>query len=450
MPYPDPPVIPEYITVHLGLPDQPAENIRVRFPEYIKNVASSEIYPNWPESALRANILAQISYALNRVYTEFYRSQGYDFDITSTTQFDQKFIPNRDIFDNISRIVDDIFNDYVVKQGTVQPYFTQYCNGTTTVCDGLSQWGTVDLAKQGLIPYEILRRYYGDDINIVFNAPVQDVRESYPGTPLRFGSAGEDVRVIQRQLNRIAVNYPAIPRIPETNGFFGQDTENAVRAFQNIFNLTPDGIVGKATWYKIKSIYNGIKRLNELYSEGITPEEADRLFPQVLRLGDTGQFVRQMQYLLAVVAYFNDQIPLPPVNGIFDKATQESLLAFQRLNGLAADGVFGPATAPRLLETYRATIANIPPNILPDNSLIYPGRFLLRGSRGDDVTDLQNLLIRAAATHSFIPAVTADGVFGPQTEAAVRAVQQNQGLEVNGIVGPITWDAIVKLAQNTA
>ena len=450
MPYPDPPVIPEYITVHLGLPDQAAENIRVRFPEYIKNVASSEIYPNWPESAIRANILAQISYALNRVYTEFYRSQGYDFDITSTTQFDQKFIPNRDIFDNISRIVDDIFNDYVVKQGTVQPYFTQYCNGTTTVCDGLSQWGTVDLAKQGLIPYEILQRYYGDDINIVFNAPVQDVRESYPGAPLRFGSVGEDVRVIQRQLNRIAVNYPAIPRIPETNGFFGQDTENAVRAFQNIFNLTPDGIVGKATWYKIKSIYNGIKRLNELYSEGITPEEADRLFPQVLRLGDTGQFVRQMQYLLAVVAYFNDQIPLPPVNGVFDKATQESLLAFQRLNGLAADGVFGPATAPRLLETYRATVANIPPNILPDNSLIYPGRFLLRGSRGDDVTDLQNLLIRAAATHSFIPAVAADGVFGPQTEAAVRAVQQNQGLEVNGIVGPITWDAIVKLAQNTA
>ena len=449
MPYPDPPVIPEYITVHLGLPDQPAENIRVRFPEYIKNVASSEIYPNWPESAIRANILAQISYALNRVYTEFYRSQGYDFDITSTTQYDQKFIPNRDIFENISRIVDDIFNDYVVKQGTVQPYFTQYCNGTTTVCDGLSQWGTVDLAKDGLIPYEILQRYYGNDINIVFNAPVADIRESYPGTPLRFGSVGEDVRVIQRELNRIAVNYPAIPRIPETNGFFGQDTENAVRAFQNIFNLTPDGVVGKATWYKIKSIYNGIKRLNELYSEGITPEEADRLFPQLLRPGDTGQFVRQMQYLLAVIAYFNDQIPLPPVNGIFDEATRESLLAFQRLNGLPADGIFGPATAPRLLEVYRATIANIPPNILPDNSLIYPGRFLLRGSRGDDVTDLQNLLIRAAAANNFIPTVTADGIFGPATEAAVRAVQQNQGLEVNGIVGPITWDRIVRLAQKT-
>ncbi|MBO5126602.1 MAG: peptidoglycan-binding protein, partial [Clostridia bacterium] len=363
------------------------------------------------------------------------------------TQYDQKFIANRDIFENISRIVDDIFNDYVVKQGTIQPYFTQYCNGTTSTCDGLSQWGTVDLAKQGLVPYEILQRYYGDDINIVFNAPVANVRESYPGTPLRFGNLGEDVRVIQRELNRIAVNYPAIPRIPETNGFFNRDTENAVRAFQRIFNLSPDGVVGKATWYKIRSIYNGIKRLNELYSEGITPEEADRLYPKVLRLGDSGQFVRQMQYLLAVVAYFNDQIPIPPVDGVFDTRTRDSVTAFQRQNGLTADGVFGPATAPRLLETYRATIANIPPNILPDSSFVYPGRFLFRGVRGDDVTDLQNLLNRAAETHSFIPRVTVDGVFGPGTEAAVRAVQQNQGLENNGIVGPVVWDRIVKLAK---
>ena len=157
----DTPVVPEYITVHLGLPDQPAENVRVPFAAYIKNVASSEIYPNWPESAIHANILAQISYAMNRIYTEYYRSRGYDFDITSTTQYDQKFILNRDIFENISQIVDDIFNDYVVKQGTVQPYFTQYCNGTTSTCPGLSQWGTVELARQGLVPYEILQHYYG-------------------------------------------------------------------------------------------------------------------------------------------------------------------------------------------------------------------------------------------------------------------------------------------------
>ena len=250
------PVIPEYITVHLGLPDQPAENVRVRFVDYIKNVASSEIYPNWPESAIRANILAQISYALNRVYTEYYRSKGYDFDITSTTQFDQKFIQNRDVFENISQIVDDIFNNYVIKRGTVQPYFTQYCNGTTSTCDGLSQWGTVDLAKRGMTPEEILREYYGDDIEIVMNAPVANVPQSYPGVPLRLGSVGENVRIIKRQLNRIADNYPAIPRIPDINGYFDKATEDAVRKFQSIFNLTVDGVIGKATWYKIKSIYN--------------------------------------------------------------------------------------------------------------------------------------------------------------------------------------------------
>ena len=160
----DRPVIPETITVHLGAPDQAAENVTIPFAEYIKNVASSEIYPTWPEAAIRANILAQISFALNRIYTEHYPSQGYDFDITNNTQYDQNFVRNRDIFENISQIVDDIFNDYVVRQGSIEPLFTQYCNGTTSTCDGLSQWGTVDLADQGLIPYEILQYYFGDDI----------------------------------------------------------------------------------------------------------------------------------------------------------------------------------------------------------------------------------------------------------------------------------------------
>lgn len=444
------PVIPEYITVHLGLPDQPAENIRVRFIDYIKNVASSEIYPNWPESAIRANILAQISYALNRIYTEYYRSKGYDFDITSTTQFDQKFIPNRDVFENISQIVDDIFNNYVIKRGTVQPYFTQYCNGTTSTCDGLSQWGTVDLAKQGLVPYEILQRYYGDDIDIVTNAPVANIPESYPGVPLRLGSVGEEVRILKRQLNRIADNYPAIPRIPEINGYFDKATEDAVRKFQSIFNLTVDGIVGKATWYKIKSIYNGIKRLNELYSEGLTPEEVERFYPPELKEGDTDGLVLELQYLLAVIAYFDDQLPIPPVSGVFDQRTKKALMAFQRQYGLEPTGVLNQPTLNRLVAVYRDTRANVPQNVLPDNSLLYPGRYLLRGSRGDDVTDLQNLLNRAAETHSFVPRVDVDGVFGPGTEAAVRAVQQHENFDVNGIVGPLLWNRIADLAKGVA
>ena len=449
MPLLDTPVIPEYITVHLGLPDEPAENIRVSFIDYIKNVASSEIYPTWPEAAIRANILAQISYALNRIYTEYYPSRGYDFDITNTTQYDQKFIPNRDIFENISQIVDDIFNDYVVKQGTVQPYFTQYCSGTTVTCEGLSQWGTVALAEEGLTPYEILQRYFGDDINIVFNAPVAGIERSYPGIPLRLGSASEDVRIIQRQLNRIAENYPAIPKLSIIDGFFGPETEAAVRKFQSIFNLTADGIVGKATWYKIKSIYNGIKSLNELYSEGLTPEEVERLYPRQLQEGDTGLEVRVVQYLLAVLAYFDNQLPSPLIDGVFDQNTKDAVMAFQRQYGLEPTGIIDRETGNKLWTVYEDTVQNIPPNLLPDSSLIYPGRYLILGMSGDDVEDMQRLLQRASTLNNFIPPVTVNGDFDEATEEAVRAVQRQAGLEDNGVVGPLTWGRIVELSLNS-
>ncbi|MBO5005809.1 MAG: peptidoglycan-binding protein, partial [Clostridia bacterium] len=255
------PVIPENITVHLGAPSSDAPNVTVSFPDYIKNVASSEIYPTWPENALRANIYAQISFALNRIYTEYYRSRGYDFDITNSTAIDQSFVYGRDIFDNISEIVDDIFNDYIVRGGFVEPLFALYCDGTTVTCDGLSQWGSVDLAEQGYIPYDILRYYYGDDINIVMDAPVENIDQSYPSVPLSLGSAGNDVRTVQTRLNRISANYPAIPKISNPNGIFSSETDAAVRKFQEIFSLTADGIVGKATWYRIQSIYNAVKKL---------------------------------------------------------------------------------------------------------------------------------------------------------------------------------------------
>ena len=442
----DTPVVPEYITVHLGLPDQPAENVRVPFVAYIKNVASSEIYPNWPESAIHANILAQISYAMNRIYTEYYRSRGYDFDITSTTQYDQKFILNRDIFENISQIVDHIFNDYVVKQGTVQPYFTQYCNGTTSTCPGLSQWGTVGLARQGLVPYEILQRFYGDDINIVFNAPVGNNEESYPGVALRLGSIVESVRVLQRELNRIGDNYPAIPRIPQISVYYDLPTENAVRAFQKIFNLTPDGVVGKATWYKIKLIYSGIKQLNELMSEGITPEDAERFYPPELKEGDSGKAVEQMQNLLTIIAYFDNSIPLPAMNGVFDARTKNSLMAFQTQYGLEPTGVLNRQSANMLLSVYRDTRAMATENGKSVSRLIYPGRAILRGRTGADVEDLQSLINRAAAQNAFIPQVAEDGIFGEATENAVKAVQAHEGLDVIGVVGPLTWQALLRLS----
>ena len=241
------PYIPQNITVHLGSPQSSAPNVTVPFIDYVKNVASSEIYPTWEEAALTANILAIISFALNRVYTEFYRSQGYDFDITSSTAIDQKFIHGRNYFDSVSRIVDNLFNDYLRRPGFVEPLAAKFCNGTTVTCEGLSQWGSQNLAKQGQNFLQILRNYYGDNIEIVRDAPLRGYTPSYGGTPLRQGSRGPNVVRAQVMLNRIGRNYPAIPRISSVDGIFGPQTENAVRTFQRIFGLTEDGIIGKAT-----------------------------------------------------------------------------------------------------------------------------------------------------------------------------------------------------------
>ena len=440
------PSIPETITVHLGLPNQPAENVTVPFPDYIKNVASSEIYPTWPEEAIRANIYAQISYALNRVYNEFYRSQGYDFDITNTTQFDQKFIKGRDIYENISQVVDEIFNDYVVRQGRIDPLFTAYCNGTTTVCAGLSQWGTVSLADQGLTPYQILQYYYGDNIGILENTPISANIPSYPGIPLRLGSSGNDVKTIQLQLNRIRNNYPAIPRIENPNGVFGVGTRNAVQAFQRIFNLNPDGIVGKATWYQLKYIYNGVKRLNELTSEGLTLEEVTRPFPEVLQEGETGIDVQALQYYLSVISYFSDgAVPDVTADGIFGPATTAAVRAFQELAGLPVDGIVGLQTWLRLEQAYQDILATLPPGIEGDRAKPYPGFFLSEGQEGEEVRDLQTYLRGIAEYTGVIPVIPVTGYFGTQTRDAVTALQAQNGLPANGAVGPVTWNLIRRL-----
>ena len=262
------PYIPETITVHLGAPDEEAENVTVSFPEYVKNVASSEIYPTWEPEAIRANILAIISFALNRVYTKFYPRRGYDFQITSTTAYDQKFIKDRNIFENISQEVDEIFNQYIRRKGFVEPLSAKFCNGTTSTCDGLSQWGSQALAQQGYTAEEILKYYYGPCIEIVEDAPIRSLGQSYPGYPLRLGSTGPDVVTVKTMLNRIAENYPAIPKIFPVTRTYDEQTEAAIKKFQSIFNLIPDGIVGKATWYKLVYLYVGVNQLAELVSLG--------------------------------------------------------------------------------------------------------------------------------------------------------------------------------------
>lgn len=439
------PYIPETITVHLGLPDQPAENVTVNFSDYIKNVASSEIYPTWPESAIRANIYAQISYALNRVYTEWYRSKGYDFDITNTTQYDQYFVKDREVFENISRIVDEIFNNYVVREGSVSPLFTAYCNGTTSRCDGLSQWGTVTLAEQGYTPLEILQFYYGDDIAIIKNAPIRPNVESYPGFPLKLGSSGNEVKTIQQQLNRIADAYPSIPKINDPNGIFGAQTEAAVKRFQNIFNLAQDGIVGKSTWYRIKNVYNGVKKLAELTAENLTFDEVEPIYPSLLKEGMSGDYIKTLQYYLNIVAYFYPQIPNIDVDGYFGPKTKEAVIAFQEMFGLVPDGIVGRDTWKALSSAYKTSINSIPEEYKSEAEIVYPGYVLSEGITNDDVRRLQTFLEKISQAYPSIPNVTVDGAFGEKTKEAVSAIQRMYGIPVSGVAGPVTWGLIINL-----
>ena len=337
------PYVPQQITVHLGAPGEFAANVTVPFSDYVKNVASSEIYPTWEESALRANILAIVSFALNRIYTEFYRSRGYDFDITSSTAYDQFFVNGRSYFDNIVRLVDDLFNDYLRRPGFVEPLAAKFCNGTTVTCEGLSQWGSQSLALQGYSSVDILRSYYGN-VEIVNNAPIQGYTSSYPGVPLRRGSSGPYVVIIQVELNRISQNYPYIQKLANVDGIFGSRTEESVRRFQEVFDLTPDGIVGKATWYALVRIYTAVTQLSELRSQGQQFYNVNWEYPNGLRQGSRGENVRLLQYMLAVLSEYINEIPPITVDGVFGSATENAVIAAQQWLGLPITGVVDAAT----------------------------------------------------------------------------------------------------------
>lgn len=259
-------VIPEYVIVHDGPPsDSSANDYYVRYRDYIKNVASSEIYATWPDAALRANILAIMSFTLNRVYTEWYRNKGYDFTITSSTAFDHKFVYGRNIFSNISNIVDEMFNSYLSRPNVRQPILTQYCDGQRVSCPNwMTQWGSKYLADQGYSTIEILRYYYGSSMYINTADEISGVPASWPGSNLEIGSTGDKVRMLQEQLNRIARNYPALPTIA-VDGIYGSATKAAVEKFQSIFGLPVTGIVDFRTWYRISEIYVAVSRIAELY-----------------------------------------------------------------------------------------------------------------------------------------------------------------------------------------
>ena len=440
------PKIPTNIVIHLGAPDSDAMNVTESFADYIKNVASSEIYPTWPGEALRANILAQISVALNRVYTEFYRSKGYDFDITNSPAYDQTYVYQRDIYENVSEIVDEIFDSYIRREGKIEPLFAEFCDGVEVKCNGLEQWGSVELANAGQSYEEILRSYYGDDIEIVRNVPIENFTASAPLEPLREGDTGRDVQLIQIKLNRISANYPGIPKINPPDGFFDSDTTDAVKVFQEVFNLTPDGIVGRATWNRINLVYNGVKQLSSVSSEGIAVTELDTVYGSELKEGDVSDGVLTVQYYLAYISLFVPSVISPQVDGIFGPGTREAVVSFQKTYGLPITGTVDERTWNAIENTYYGILQSIPYEYTEGAILPFPGRVLRIGVSGNDVRALQEYLNYISNTYPEIPKVATDGDFGPSTAAQVSAFNRLFGLGGNPErVSASVWNKIISV-----
>ena len=439
-------IIPKNITVHLGRPAASAQNVTVSFRKYIANVASSEVYPTWPEQALRANIHCQISLALNRIYTEWYPSKGYSFNITNSTSYDQYYVHGRTVFEVMTKLTDDIFNTYIRKTGTVNPYYSEYCDGKSVTCPGLKQWGTVTLANQGRNALQILKYYYGNDIEIVRTNNIQSIPQSYPGSPLRQGSTGTAVFTLQRQLNRITKDYPFLGLLT-VDGIFGSKMTTTVKAFQKQFNLTADGVVGRSTWYKISYIYVSVKDLAELTSEGETSSGtlSDGTWNgTVLRQGSSGSAVEQLQFWLNTLAQYDSSIPSVTVDGIFGSGTTAAVRAFQRKYGLTVDGVVGQTTWNELYDEFRS--------IQSDNGTpnAYPGSPLRSGSSGQNVRLVQFWLKIARTVYSSLNNVTVDGKFGSSTKAAVKKFQSYFGLTSDGIVGRTTWNKLYEVYNDIA
>ena len=439
-------IIPKNITVHLGKPAASARNVTVSFRSYIANVASSEVYPTWPESALRANIHCQISLALNRIYTEWYPSRGYSFNITNSTSYDQYYVHGRTVFDVMVRLTDDIFNTYLRKTGTVNPYYSEYCDGKSVTCPGLKQWGTVTLAKQGKTPLQILKYYYGSNIEIVRTNNIQAIPQSYPGSPLRQGDSGTAVFTLQRQLNRIAKDYPFFGKLT-VDGVFGPRMVSTVKTFQRQFNLTADGVVGRQTWYKISYIYVSVKDLAELTSEGETSSGtlSDGSWGgTALRTGSTGSAVEQVQFWLNTLAQYESALPSLSVDGRYGAATASAVRAFQRRYGLTVDGVVGRETWNAIYNEFRS--------IQSDNGTpnAYPGTALREGANGQNVRLVQFWLKIAHTVYSRLNDLTVDGRFGAATTAAVKRFQTYFGLTSDGVVGRTTWNKLYEVYNDIA
>ena len=400
---------------------------------------------SWPEEALRANIIAQVSLALNRIWTEWYPSRGYSFNITGSPGYDQAYVNGRTVFAVMERLTAELFNTFVQRSGDAEPYFTEYCDGKTVTCPGMKQWGTVDRAREGLNALQILRYYYGNRVQLVTTNNIAAIPSSYPGSPLRRGNTETNVRILQKQLSRIAKDYPSFGK-PAVTGTFDEATENSVKKFQKQFSLTADGIVGKATWYKISYVYVSVKDLAELTSEGETAEgiqSAGGWPGTVLRRGSTGSSVEQVQFWLSDLAQFDSSLVRVSVDGSYGAATERAVRAFQQKQSLTADGVVGQTTWNALYAAWVDAQSDL-------GGTAWPGTVLRRGDTGMEVRLVQFWLRLAADNYSALRTVTVDGSYGAATVSAVTAFQSLFGLTADGVVGRSTWNKLKEVGLAVA
>jgi peptidoglycan hydrolase-like protein with peptidoglycan-binding domain len=439
---------PLYITVHLGPPDEEALNVTVPYLDYIKNVASSELYPTWPEEALKANIYAINSIAMNRIFTEWYRSRGYDFDITNTPQYDQAYVHERGIFDTISNISNEIFDQYITRKGNIEPLYAAFCDGRISQCNGMYQWGSVDLASQGYTAEEILKYYYGNDITLVESTAAGVITGTYPGEPLSQGDSGVSVIRLQNYISRINDTFPLIPRV-EITGFFDEGTENAVKVFQEIFNLPVTGVVDYDTWYKIRYIFTAVTRLADLESEGVSYEEFRRLFYNIVLEGGNRPIVSYIQFFLNIVSQKYNTIESVEINGFYGPKTTEAVREFQNIKGLSPTGIVDQETLNLLYREAYSILTSTPAEELRLPFLPFLGADLTEGMGPEypKIVLLEIMLNTISAANPEIKPVVVSGEFDSNTTAAVIAFQELFGLPVTGVVDEETWNRLNEVYQ---
>ncbi len=445
-------IIPENITVHTGPPDAPAPNVTLQFTDYIKKAVSGAVNPLWQEATLRAIICAQQTFALNRLNTSYYRGRGYDFDITGDGEYDQDFFPDHCVFANINRFTDEAYRVYITRQSGTEPLLTPYkLESTATEPEVLSAENAVRLAEEGLSALEILRKTFGDDIELTQGGDADGCSYDQPHRILTLGQTGREVSDIQRRLNLISTSFPNIPKINPADGMYGPGTEAAVKEFQNTFNLPADGSVGISTCRRIRLVYNTVRRLLRLNTENMLIPASCGAKGACLTEGDKGDNVRLIQYILNYIAQYVNTVKSTPIDGVYGRSTTESVVDFQRTFGLPLTGDVDKETYDMMYDVYYGITDTRRREIYTGASAPFPGETLRFGMQNEEVRRLQEYLNCASELYSDnLGRVTVTGVYGVETRNAVKALQRLHRLPQTGATSREDWEMIMSLVDDCA